>query len=230
MAAFVQTNELQIKRITVKTTVPNNDVARLMYYLNCVCTAIDCKDDENIQRFISYQNWPRLSNDERKVLVDLCYTISPGVLNNKVFFQDDVLCVNFSNEFYEISKVRNQLLAVESIIIAGRTRQVNKIMVYKQEWMQHYYIGPMQRLTARPNNRTSSTVTHTRYNNTVNPITYTQPSVVYTQPSVVYTQPAVVKSRCSNKHKYICYGICCFIFFVLPIIIGIIIGIVNSKK
>jgi hypothetical protein len=136
MAAFLQTNELETKRTTVKTTVLNNDVARLIYYLNCVCTVIDCKGDADIQRFISYQNWRRLSNDEQKLLVNLCHTISPDVLHNKVFFQYNALCVNFDNEFYEISQVRNQLLVAESIVIAGRTRHVNKIMVHKQEWMQ----------------------------------------------------------------------------------------------
>jgi hypothetical protein len=216
MAAFIQTNEIGFKRTSVKVTVPDNDIARLMYYLNCVCTAIDCNDDADIQRYISYQNWQQLSVNERKALVVLCYTISPDVLNNKVFFQYDALCIHFSNEFYEISQVRNQLLAAESIVIAGRTRQVNKIMVYKQEWLRNYYIDPIRRLASSFSNSPSSAVTYQRSNSTVRPITY--------------TQPVVVRSNGSNKGKYICCGIVCFVLCVVPIIIGIIVSIVNSKK
>ena len=54
MATFLQTNEIDIEHTTVKTNVPNNDVVRLMYYLSCVRTGIDCNDDADIQRFISY--------------------------------------------------------------------------------------------------------------------------------------------------------------------------------
>jgi hypothetical protein len=56
MTAFLQTNETEIKRTSQKVFVPGNDVARLMYYLNCVCAAIYYTDDVDIQRLISYQN------------------------------------------------------------------------------------------------------------------------------------------------------------------------------
>ncbi len=126
--------------------MPNNDVARLMYYLKYVCTAIDCNNDNDIQRFTNYQNWARLSFEEQHLLFALCYTLSPDVFEDKVFFHCEELCVQFSNEFYKISQVRHQLVAADSIIIAGRTRQVNQIMTYKMEWMETYYLGPMRRL------------------------------------------------------------------------------------
>ncbi len=54
-----------------------------------------------------------------------------------------------TNEFYEISQVSNRLVAVQSIVIAGRTRRVNKIMTYKMYWMQFYYLEPMRRQAQR---------------------------------------------------------------------------------
>jgi hypothetical protein len=51
-----------------------------------------------------------------------------------------------SNEFYEVSQVRHQLMAVYSILIAGQRREVKKIMTYKQSWMQSNYYEPMERL------------------------------------------------------------------------------------
>ncbi len=149
MALYFQKNEIEFERTGVTANVPNNDVARLMYYLNCVCVAIDCDNDPDIQRFTSYSNWSRLSTEEQKALIRVCYSFSPDVLNNRVFFQSDALCGDSSNEFYTINQVRNQVAAAESIIIAGRVRVVNKIMTYKMQWMKTYYFDPMQRLLAR---------------------------------------------------------------------------------
>ncbi|CAF2952854.1 unnamed protein product [Rotaria sp. Silwood2] len=147
--ALLQRNEFGIKDIGRSVTVPNNDVAKLMYYLNCVCFSIDCNDDPDIRRLTNYSNWSSLSVDEQKKLLVLCYALSPDVFENKVFFQSDALCQNSSNKFYEISQVRHQVLAVSSIVVAGRARQVNKIMTYKMSWMRSYYLDPMQGLARR---------------------------------------------------------------------------------
>ncbi len=140
---YLQRNEVESECMTESANVPNNDVARLMYYLNCVCFAIDCNNDNGIQRFTNYQNWARLSFEEQCLLFALCYTLSPDVFEYKVFFNCEEHCVQFENEFYKIGQVRHQRVAAESIIIAGRTRRVNKIMTY--------YLGPMRRIAATIN-------------------------------------------------------------------------------
>ena len=116
-----------------------------MYYFNCVCGAIDYTDSD-MQRFRNFRNWSSLSYTEIRLLVALCYTLSPDVFDDKVFFRSDALCGNSSNKFFEISQVSHQLLAVQSIVIAGQRRRVNKIMTYKMSWMHDYYFGPMRRL------------------------------------------------------------------------------------
>ena len=146
MAVVIGRNEIGIERTTKATTVPDNDVAKLMYYLDCVCTAIDCGPDEDIRRFRNYSHWAQLSFEERKLLLVLCYTFSPDVFEGKVFFHSEELCVEFSNEFYKINQVRHRLIAAESVLIAGRAHQVTNIMVYKMSWMRQYYLEPMQGL------------------------------------------------------------------------------------
>jgi hypothetical protein len=126
-----QRNEIEFQRTGRVVTVPNNDVARLMYYLNCVCTAIDCNRDPDIQRFTNYNNWSYLSVDEQKALIVVCDAFSPDVLENRVFFHNDTLSGDTNNEFYTINQVRNQIVAAESIVIAGQVRVVNQIMTYK---------------------------------------------------------------------------------------------------
>ena len=153
MAVAIGRDELGIKRDGVQTTVPDNDTARLMYYLNSVVHVIDCDADEDIRRFTRYSNWATLSSVERDLLVVLCYRFSPDVFEGKVFFHSDALAGERSNEFYTISQVRHRLVAAESVVIAGRIRQVNRIMAYKMSWMRTYYLEPMQRLAQQISRR-----------------------------------------------------------------------------
>lgn len=149
MALVLGKNDVGVKRTGQAVQVPNNDVAKLMYYLSCVCVSIEANDEPEIRRFTDYMNWHRLSNDEVKQLVVLCYTLSPDVFEGKVFFQSDELCFDFSNEFYEISQVQSRIVAAQSIVIAGRTKRVNKIMTYKFSWMRNNYLEPMRNLAER---------------------------------------------------------------------------------
>jgi hypothetical protein len=112
-SAYIRANEIEVKRTTIQTTIPSNDVARLMYYLYCVCTTVNYTDDATIQRFISYQNWRDLGRDDQKALVNFCEKIKPSDLNGKVFFQNDDLCIEFPNEFYEINQVQKRFLLLD---------------------------------------------------------------------------------------------------------------------
>jgi hypothetical protein len=159
--AYLQHNQYGIKDVSQTINVPNNDVARLMYYLNSVCYTIEYNDN-NISRYRNCSNWSLLSNEEIRLLVVLCYTLSPDIFDNKVFFQSDALCGNSSNKFFEINQVRTQLLAVQSIAIAGRTYRVNKIMTYKMSWMQYYYLNPMKNLAQRLNNQSQQSTSNSR--------------------------------------------------------------------
>ncbi|CAF1416964.1 unnamed protein product [Adineta ricciae] len=210
MAVVLHRNEFSLEENSVSVTVPNNDVARLMYYLNCVCTAIDCNRDPDIQRFTNYRSWYSLSISEQKELLVVCYTFSPDVFDDRVFFHSDALCQGSSNKFYKVNQVRQHLLAAESIVIAGQVREVHQIMTYTMEWMKRNYFDPMQRLAQSLSNP--------------------RPAItgsVYT-PRVVH-QP--IRSSSSSK----CNGTCvCVVLYcllcVVPGIIGAIIGIINAAN
>jgi hypothetical protein len=144
--ALIQRNEIGFKEFGSDVSVAENDVAKLMYYLNCVCITVNCNDDPEIRRFTNYRNWSNLSVDDQKKLLVLCYALSPDIFEDKVFFQSEALCRGSPNRFYEISQVRHQFLVVSTIVVAGRARQVNKIMTYTMSWMHYCYLQPMQGL------------------------------------------------------------------------------------
>ena len=158
-----------------------------------------------------------MSADEQKLLHKICHTFSPGVLQNKVFFQNDELCGDSINEFFEINQVQNQVMAVESIIIAGQKRQVNKIMTYKTQWIQKYYTDPMRRLT-------SKLKTPARPAPTPQPIPHT-PYTIST-PSSGHAPNTRVKYGTSKK-KYIACAVCT-IFIIVIIIISAVASAVSS--
>lgn len=221
---FVQRNEVGIRHTGVTVQVPNNDVARLMYYLNCVCTAVECEQDADIRRFTSYQNWSHLSTDGQAILLRLCYEFSPDVFDGKVFFHNDALCGDSLNDFIEISQVRQQLMAVESIIIAGRTCEVNKVMVYRMQWMQQNYFEPMKGLAVKLTTPAPRPVAYSPPSAPPRPTNYTPArSTNYRSSSLT-----PLLGRTYNRRDRSCcarrtclFGIICGVGFILAFILAI---------
>jgi hypothetical protein len=236
MAAVVfQRNEVGIEATGQVTTVPDNDVAHLMYYLKCLCDAIECDDDPNIRRFTNYRNWESLSFEEQKLLVALCEKWNPGALKN-VFVHNDELCGDSDNEFYTISQVKDRIVASESIVIAGRERHVSQIMTYTMRWMRRNYYDPIQQFKARlsaPPRRPALTyrpyVAPQRYVQQYHPNPYPQyhPNPYTQYPSDAYTPLVAPHSYVpprSNRNKWIC-GI-----VIIVIIVAIIYGTLFRPK
>ncbi|CAF0998959.1 unnamed protein product [Adineta ricciae] len=148
--AVYQKNDYGIRETGVTASVPDNDVARCMYYLKCVCSVIECSDAD-ILRYTRYQNYWALSDAEDEIVYKLCRLLSPDEFEDKVFFESEAMCGSSGNNFFEISQVQNRLGVVGSILIAGRTRRVTSIMTYKMSWMRANYIYPMNRLANRFN-------------------------------------------------------------------------------
>ncbi|UJR28581.1 hypothetical protein I4U23_009814 [Adineta vaga] len=149
MAVYQQSN-YGIRETGTTASVPDNDVARCMYYLKCVCSVIDC-NDANILRYTKYQNYWALSDAEDEIVYKLCLLLSPDEFADKVFFESDAMCGSSGNNFFELSQVQNRLGVVGSVLIAGRTRRVTSIMTYKMSWMRTNYFYPMRRLQDRFN-------------------------------------------------------------------------------
>jgi hypothetical protein len=68
-----QHNQFGITDTSVTANVPENDIARLMYYLNAVCYLIEYNDN-SINRYRNCNNWSQLSIEEVQLLT-LIYKI-----------------------------------------------------------------------------------------------------------------------------------------------------------
>ena len=148
MAAF---NRLQIGLRATGTTVTTPDApeAELMYYLNCICCVLQLDNTAQMRRLRDYREYYLLDEDDLMALLLMCILLSPDELIGKCIFQDDDMCGDSNNEFYEISAVNTSLVVTDSIVIGGERRRVQKIMVFKMSWLRSNYFEPLQRLNDR---------------------------------------------------------------------------------
>ena len=151
MAAFLERQQIGIKDTTTKATVPNNPVAKLMYYFNCVCTCIDDSDGDSFRRLRQYQtNYNSLSDEEEAMLLVLCLALSPDKLIDSVFFLSEDTG-EFSNRFLEVSAVSTKLVVSQSLLIGGQRKRVQSIMLFQRSWLENNYLNPMKEYLERPN-------------------------------------------------------------------------------
>ena len=82
-------NRMGIEAIGERTSVPNNDLARLMYYLSCIDTVIQY---DEIDRLADYQNYYLLDVNDIVVLLELVLLFNPKFFIEKgIFILDESL-------------------------------------------------------------------------------------------------------------------------------------------
>ena len=137
--------KLKLKDTSSSESVPNDDRARLMYYLNCLCSVLKLDDNADINRLRRYQNY-FLSRSDRDLLIRLCFLLRPDVLLNKCIFKNNRMCGNSGKKFFDLEQVRDSLSIAGNIMIGGQNRRVTKIMTFKLEWLDRNWTEPMKAL------------------------------------------------------------------------------------
>lgn len=155
MALAIGNTKVHLKATGTSVTIPDSPKGKLMYYLDSVCNLLelDSSDSANIQELRNYNRHWALSEEQTLELLVFCSLLSPDVLIDKVMFQNDEMCGNSSNEFYDVGLVSNRMLVSESIVIGGQSRAVKKIMTFKMSWLRKNYIEPMQALSSQLQSR-----------------------------------------------------------------------------
>ena len=149
MALFHNSTEIGLRKTGVKVNVANDPKAKLMYYLDCICTVLKLDDQPEINRLRQYANYNSLSQSDTNLLVNICLLLKPDILLNKCIFQEDSLCGEFSNEFFNLETVSKNLLVADSVMIGGHQKKVTKIMAFKRSWLQTNWTNPMRILQER---------------------------------------------------------------------------------
>jgi hypothetical protein len=149
-AALIGKTDVGVKEFGRDVEVAENPTAKLMYYLDSICYVLNIeKTEENIRKLRDYKNYRRLSDDETDKLVLLCVLFSPDVLLGKCIFPDEEMCGMDMNKFYELSAVSHRFLVTEEIVVGGQTRRVQKILFFRDIWLECFFLEPIKQFQSR---------------------------------------------------------------------------------
>ena len=145
MSATYIEKKIRIKAFGRYTTIPNNAIAKLMYYLHCVTSVVDIIIDPVLT---DYQNYDELTWEQLKEVHNTATKYSPDIFqSHKIFIVDrDLLNNSSNNEFYEITDETIGIHVDKEIIIGGRVTKVNKIMVCNNSWLSENYFSPISEI------------------------------------------------------------------------------------
>ena len=82
MSATLAMKNVKVRAFGTKVTVPNNAMASLMYYLDCVSTVIDYKD----RSLTDFQNYDELTGEELVAVYALAKIFHPSIFINAGIF------------------------------------------------------------------------------------------------------------------------------------------------
>ena len=143
--AVFQREQVSLEKTGQSCTVPNDYRARLMYYLSCIGSLLDMRNNETQRKYQDYQNYSRIQSlSDKKTLLYLCAVFSPDELDDQCIFHSEK--IDSDNEFFEIKQVENTFGVSDSVLIGGQRTRVAKVMVYKMSWMRRNFLEPIMAL------------------------------------------------------------------------------------
>lgn len=146
-AAVINKTEIGVNEFGRDVEVPENPIAKLMYYFDSICYAMDMNrtaSPDKIKKLRDFTKYRKLNEEERDLLLILVVRFSPDELINKCLFQDDEMCENDMNKFYKMDAVQHRFVITEEIIVGGQVTRVVKILCYRKIWLEYCYFEPMK--------------------------------------------------------------------------------------
>ena len=142
MAAMMGRVQIRVKDTSTPVTVPDDPIAKLMYYFSCVASCVELEDSD-FDRLKDYKNYTRLTSDEKAKVLALCLALSPDKLIGTIFHPSSD-CGGFSNKFLELNAVKTNLLVTDSLVVGGQSKKIHKIMLFEKRWIENNYIEPLR--------------------------------------------------------------------------------------
>lgn len=135
-----------------RTTIPNDNIGKLSYYLYCIGACIPGVVDE---QFTDYENYYYFSAETKQAIIILAAILKPSILEGRVIFRASTSDMNaikpgFSNAFLTLTERTNlTFMDVDESGAMGlnlKNTEVTKKMLYTETWLNNYYITPLQRI------------------------------------------------------------------------------------
>ena len=100
---------MEIKLVERNLAIPDNRMAKLMYYLDCLVNIIDLDDGTvNLDRLTDYEHYYNLTEEEQKMVAGLCIVSNPEALEqfSLLLVKPELLPNGSGNEFFDIKDPR----------------------------------------------------------------------------------------------------------------------------
>ena len=117
------------------TIVPDNDIARLMYYLYCITSCVGLHILQN--DLLAYRQYQHLSNIRSSHVIQAANKYGPNEFIGKVIFHDNDgnVIENSGNKFVTIDSASTSVSVDKELTIARRTWTAKNVMFFKSEWL-----------------------------------------------------------------------------------------------
>ena len=188
MSATLAMKNIKVRAFGTTTTVPDNAIAKLMYYLHCVSVVIDYHD----RTLTDYQNYDELTSEELLAIYVLAKLFDPSIFIEKsVFIVDEKLLIDSNNQFYEVTDETVGFHASREIVIGGKTVKVLKLMACNNTWLSKNYYMPMKLIDDLINQIKTEEENKKNYNY--------QSQVLTTQTTIIEKPPIVIEVEFKNS-------------------------------
>lgn len=130
----------------LQLTIPEDDVARLMYYLKSI--TLSCGLDLIQDDLVDYEKYDELSTEREDHVFKAAFVYKPEQMLDSLIFidEDGSKCDGAMNKFYLVAEARAAGVTVPSrVSVGGRESVVNRVLFFRREWLQKFYIEPLDR-------------------------------------------------------------------------------------
>jgi hypothetical protein len=136
---------LRLKGMGEVATIPNNDIAKLMFYFSCIeqCSTL------TFGKFSKYSDYRDIVYEDLLEMVELANLFTPRKLYEiNAFMLAGDETIEAANEFFAFDKDEFKGTIDENISIGKYKGKLNLIMVYKSIWAETFYYAPLSNISA----------------------------------------------------------------------------------
>lgn len=160
MSAVFNEHQVSLEATGHSVSVPNNSIAKLMYYLNAVNS---CLGSSLSEALTDYANHWSLDEAGKAAVVVAAAVLSPDELFKANVFIPVQLGHNAlngrTNEFYKITSVQS-VVGVDvdaDVIVGGEQRHISDVMLVTDQWLRKHWEVPIAEEAWRARGRELST-------------------------------------------------------------------------
>ena len=147
MALAYHQTQISGRNTSVSVTVPRDNLARLMYYLNSVNSVLAGSPFPSY--VTDYRNYDDASKSTKKEIVLLAALFNPNELLGKVFHavsDSHPQLQGSRNAFIEITAASRQFVVTEAFMVGGHRVQTASIMLCTADWLSTNWEQPIMAL------------------------------------------------------------------------------------